>query len=221
MSSPALAAAAARLLTPSWPPSCSAIGCIIANATGCSSIWGGSAPATPYTVNKEGHGPAWENSLFEDNAEFGLGMALAQNAVRGRLAELTEKLIAVEYATAEIKAAGQKWLDTMADRAANDQPSKDFIAALEEGIVPGCKCEACTLASQILKDKDYLAKKSMWILGGDGWAYDIGFGGLDHVLASGEDVNVLVFDTEVYSNTGGQASKSTPMRRRGPVRCHR
>ena len=182
----------------------------IANATGCSSIWGGSAPATPYTVNKEGHGPAWENSLFEDNAEFGLGMALAQNAVRGRLAELTEKLIAVEYATAEIKEAGQKWLDTMADRAANDQPSKDFIAALEEGIVPGCKCEACTLASQILKDKDYLAKKSMWILGGDGWAYDIGFGGLDHALASGEDINVLVIDTEVYSNTGGQASKSTP-----------
>ncbi len=182
----------------------------IANATGCSSIWGGSAPATPYTVNKNGHGPAWENSLFEDNAEFGLGMALAQNAVRGRLAELTEKLIAVEYATAEIKEAGQKWLDTMADRAANDQPSKDFIAALEEGIVPGCKCEACTLASQILKDKDYLAKKSMWILGGDGWAYDIGFGGLDHALASGEDINVLVFDTEVYSNTGGQASKSTP-----------
>ena len=161
-------------------------------------------------MNKEGHGPAWENSLFEDNAEFGLGMALAQNAVRGRLAELTEKLIAVEYATAEIKEAGQKWLDTMADRAANDQPSKDFIAALEEGIVPGCKCEACTLASQILKDKDYLAKKSMWILGGDGWAYDIGFGGLDHALASGEDINVLVFDTEVYSNTGGQASKSTP-----------
>ena len=182
----------------------------IANATGCSSIWGGSAPATPYTVNKAGHGPAWENSLFEDNAEFGLGMALAQNAVRGRLAELTEKLIAVEYATAEIKEAGQKWLDTMADRAANDQPSKDFIAALEEGIVPGCKCEACTLSSQILKDKDYLAKKSMWILGGDGWAYDIGFGGLDHALASGEDINVLVFDTEVYSNTGGQASKSTP-----------
>ena len=182
----------------------------IANATGCSSIGGGSAPATPYTVNKEGHGPAWENSLFEDNAEFGLGMALTQNAVRGRLAELTEKLIAVEYATAEIKEAGQKWLDTMADRAANDQPSKDFIAALEEGIVPGCKCEACTLASQILKDKDYLAKKSMWILGGDGWAYDIGFGGLDHALASGEDINVLVFDTEVYSNTGGQASKSTP-----------
>ena len=156
------------------------------------------------------HGPAWENSLFEDNAEFGLGMALAQNAVRGRLAELTEKLIAVDYATAEIKEAGQKWLDTMNDRAANDQPSKDYIAALEAGVIEGCTCEACTLASQILKDKDYLAKKSMWILGGDGWAYDIGFGGLDHALASGEDINVLVFDTEVYSNTGGQASKSTP-----------
>ena len=182
----------------------------IANATGCSSIWGGSAPATPYTVNKAGHGPAWENSLFEDNAEFGLGMALAQNAVRGRLAELTEKLIAVDYATAEIKEAGQKWLDTMNDRAANDQPAKDYIAALEAGVIEGCTCEACTLASQILKDKDYLAKKSMWILGGDGWAYDIGFGGLDHALASGEDINVLVFDTEVYSNTGGQASKSTP-----------
>ena len=182
----------------------------IANATGCSSIWGGSAPATPYTVNKKGHGPAWENSLFEDNAEFGLGMTLAQNAVRGRLAELTEKLIAVEYATAEIKEAGQKWLDTMADRVENGPATEAFIAALEEGVIPGCKCEACTLASQILKDKDFLAKKSMWILGGDGWAYDIGFGGLDHALASGEDINVLVFDTEVYSNTGGQASKSTP-----------
>ena len=218
----------------------------IANATGCSSIWGGSAPATPYTVNKEGHGPAWENSLFEDNAEFGLGMALAQNAVRGRLAELTEKLIA-SNANAALKEAAQKWLDTMNDRAANDQPSKDYIAALEQGVATideltafvnsdkakeifgdklgdmqahaaelkasgakYCDCEACKLALEILKDKDYLAKKSMWILGGDGWAYDIGFGGLDHALASGEDINVLVFDTEVYSNTGGQASKSTP-----------
>ena len=218
----------------------------IANATGCSSIWGGSAPATPYTVNKAGHGPAWENSLFEDNAEFGLGMALAQNAVRGRLAELTEKLIA-SNANAALKEAAQKWLDTMNDRAANDQPSKDYIAALEQGVATideltafvnsdkakeifgdklgdmqahaaelkasgakYCDCEACKLALEILKDKDYLAKKSMWILGGDGWAYDIGFGGLDHALASGEDINVLVFDTEVYSNTGGQASKSTP-----------
>ena len=182
----------------------------IANATGCSSIWGGSAPATPYTVNKKGHGPAWENSLFEDNAEFGLGMTLAQNAVRGRLAELTEKLIAVDYATAEIKETGRKWIDTMADRVENGPAAEAFIAALEAGVIEGCKCEACTLAAKILKDKDYLAKKSMWILGGDGWAYDIGFGGLDHALASGEDINVLVFDTEVYSNTGGQASKSTP-----------
>ena len=218
----------------------------IANATGCSSIWGGSAPATPYTVNKAGHGPAWENSLFEDNAEFGMGMCLAQKAVRGRLAELTEKLIA-SNANADLKAAAQKWLDTMDDRAANDQPAKDYIAALEYGVATidelcefvnsdkakeilgdkvaeaqahaaelkasgakYCDCEACKLALEILKDKDYLAKKSMWILGGDGWAYDIGFGGLDHALASGEDINVLVFDTEVYSNTGGQASKSTP-----------
>ena len=218
----------------------------IANATGCSSIWGGSAPATPYTVNKAGHGPAWENSLFEDNAEFGMGMCLAQKAVRGRLAELTEKLIA-SNANAALKEAAQKWLDTMDDRAANDQPAKDYIAALEYGVatidelcdfvnsdkakeIMGdkvaeaqahaaelkasgakyCDCEACKLALEILKDKDYLAKKSVWILGGDGWAYDIGFGGLDHALASGEDINVLVFDTEVYSNTGGQASKSTP-----------
>ena len=218
----------------------------IANATGCSSIWGGSAPATPYTVNKAGHGPAWENSLFEDNAEFGMGMCLAQKAVRGHLAELTEKLIA-SNANAALKEAAQKWLDTMDDRAANDQPAKDYIAALEYGVatidelcdfvnsdkakeIMGdkvaeaqahaaelkasgakyCDCEACKLALEILKDKDYLAKKSVWILGGDGWAYDIGFGGLDHALASGEDINVLVFDTEVYSNTGGQASKSTP-----------
>ncbi len=218
----------------------------IANATGCSSIWGGSAPATPYTVNKAGHGPAWENSLFEDNAEFGMGMCLAQKAVRGRLAELTEKLIA-SNANADLKAAAQKWLDTMDDRAANDQPAKDYIAALEYGVATidelcefvnsdkakeilgdkvaeaqahaaelkasgakYCDCEACKLALEILKDKDYLAKKSVWILGGDGWAYDVGFGGLDHALASGEDINVLVFDTEVYSNTGGQASKSTP-----------
>ena len=161
-------------------------------------------------MNKKGHGPAWENSLFEDNAEFGLGMTLAQNAVRGRLAELTEKLIAVDYATAEIKETGRKWIDTMADRVENGPAAEAFIAALEAGVIEGCECEACTLAAKILKDKDYLAKKSMWILGGDGWAYDIGFGGLDHALASGEDINVLVFDTEVYSNTGGQASKSTP-----------
>ncbi len=198
----------------------------IANATGCSSIWGGSAPATPYTVNKLGHGPAWQNSLFEDNAEFGLGMTLAQNAVRGRLLELTEKLIAVEYCTEELKAAGKAWIDTMHSSRENGPAAEAFIAALEDGIdvdLTGtewekdwlangkvCPCEACTLARQILVDKDFLAKKSMWILGGDGWAYDIGFGGVDHTLASGENVNILVFDTEVYSNTGGQASKATP-----------
>lgn len=198
----------------------------IANATGCSSIWGGSAPATPYTVNKSGHGPAWQNSLFEDNAEFGLGMELAQKAVRGRLLELAEKLIAINYCTDELKKAGQAWIDTFDDREANDAPTKEFIKQLEDGLdvdLTGteweaewlangkvCTCEACSLASQILKDKDYLARKSVWILGGDGWAYDIGFGGLDHTIASGENVNILVFDTEVYSNTGGQASKASP-----------
>ena len=199
----------------------------IANATGCSSIWGGSAPATPYTVDKMGHGPAWQNSLFEDNAEFGLGMTLAQNAVRGRLKELTEKLIAVDYCEASLKEAGKAWLASYDDRAANDAPTKTFIRELEAGIdvdLTGtewekewlengkvCPCEACTLARKILADREYLAKKSMWILGGDGWAYDIGFGGVDHAIASGEDINILVFDTEVYSNTGGQASKSTPV----------
>ncbi len=221
----------------------------IANATGCSSIWGGSAPATPYTVNKQGHGPAWQNSLFEDNAEFGLGMALAQNAVRGRLAELTEKLIAIDYVEQEVKDTGKKWLETMNDSKTNEAAAEAYIAALEysrasidwvinwaksdeavkvmgskeaaeahvkeleEKKAAGqkyCDCPACSLCDQILKDKDYLAKKSMWIFGGDGWAYDIGFGGLDHAIASGENINILVFDTEVYSNTGGQASKSTP-----------
>ena len=174
----------------------------IANATGCSSIWGGSAPATPYTVNKKGHGPAWQNSLFEDNAEFGLGMTLAQNAVRGRLQELTENLIAGENTPADVKETGKAWIDTMTDSKANGPAAEAYIAALEK-----CGCEK---AQEILKDKDFLAKKSMWILGGDGWAYDIGFGGLDHAIASGENINILVFDTEVYSNTGGQASKATP-----------
>ncbi|MDR1564547.1 MAG: pyruvate:ferredoxin (flavodoxin) oxidoreductase [Oscillospiraceae bacterium] len=199
----------------------------IANATGCSSIWGGSAPSTPYTVNKEGKGPAWANSLFEDNAEFGFGMTLAQNAVRGRLAEYANKLLTIEYTYAPLKAAAKKWLDTFNSSTDNAQATKDFIAALEDGInvdLTGtqweadwikngkkCNCEACTTARKLLADKDYLAKKSMWILGGDGWAYDIGFGGLDHVIASGENVNILVFDTEVYSNTGGQSSKATPI----------
>ena len=173
----------------------------IANATGCSSIWGGSAPATPYTVNKQGHGPAWQNSLFEDNAEFGLGMTLAQNAIRGRLEQLTNELVAEEGTSEELKAAAEKWVETMADRAENGPAAEAYITALE--------ASSSEKAAEILKDKDYLAKKSMWIFGGDGWAYDIGFGGLDHVLASGEDVNVMVFDTEMYSNTGGQASKAS------------
>ncbi len=172
----------------------------IANATGCSSIWGGSAPSTPYTVNGEGHGPAWANSLFEDNAEFGLGMALAQEALRDRL---KEKLVALQ-AKAEkenVKEAIQNWLDTFEDGAANAEPTRNLVAALE-----ACGCEP---AKEILKDADFLAKKSQWIFGGDGWAYDIGFGGLDHAIASGKDINILVFDTEVYSNTGGQSSKAT------------
>ena len=198
----------------------------IANATGCSSIWGGSAPSTPYTVNRDGHGPVWANSLFEDNAEYAYGMMLANNAVRKRLAALTEQLIAVEYAWDDLKAAGQAWLDTLNDGEKNPAAAKAYIAALEAGLdvdLTGtqweaewlandkiCACEACGLAREILKDKDYLTKKSIWAFGGDGWAYDIGFGGLDHVIAQNEDINLLVFDTEVYSNTGGQASKATP-----------
>ena len=180
----------------------------IANATGCSSIWGGSAPATPYTVNKKGFGPAWHNSLFEDNAEFGYGMALGQKAIRARLKEDVENLMGVASKD-EIKEVCQAYLDTFDDSAANRASADALIAKLEE--IKTCDCEGGKLANKILADKDELAKKSMWILGGDGWAYDIGFGGLDHVLASGEDVNILVFDTEVYSNTGGQASKATPI----------
>ncbi len=173
----------------------------IANATGCSSIWGGSAPSTPYTVNHEGHGPAWANSLFEDNAEYGYGMYLAQNTLRNRLIAKVEAL-AAETTNDEIKAVCNKYLETAADGHANGEPTKALIAALE-------KC-GCDKAKEILKDKEFLAKKSVWILGGDGWAFDIGFGGLDHVIASGEDINILVFNTEVYSNTGGQSSKATP-----------
>ena len=176
----------------------------IANATGCSSIWGGSAPSTPYTVNKKGFGPAWANSLFEDNAEFGLGMTLAQIAIRDRLTDYVEQLMAT--ADGDLKAACEQWLATKQDSTSNASAAQALIACLET--VSGG--EAGELAKKLLLDKDYLAKKSMWILGGDGWAYDIGFGGLDHVIASGENVNILVFDTEVYSNTGGQASKSTP-----------
>ena len=172
----------------------------LANATGCSSIWGGSAPSTPYTVNKEGHGPAWGNSLFEDNAEYGYGIFLAQDTLRKALIEKVRAL--AEKAEGEAKTACENYLATIDDAAANKAATKALVAALE-----ACGCEE---GKEILKDKDFLAKKSVWIFGGDGWAYDIGFGGLDHVIASGEDVNILVFDTEVYSNTGGQSSKSTP-----------
>ena len=177
----------------------------ISNATGCSSIWGGSAPATPYTVNKEsGKGPAWANSLFEDNAEHGLGMALGQKTIREKLIGKVAEMAASDKASDEFKAAAQAYLDTKNDGKANAAATDALIAELEKAATAGCPT-----APAVLAEKDYLAKKSVWIFGGDGWAYDIGFGGLDHVLASGEDVNVMVFDTEVYSNTGGQASKAS------------
>ena len=204
----------------------------ISNATGCSSIWGGPAATSPYCANKEGHGPAWCNSLFEDNAEHGLGMYIGQNKIRQDLAEETRRLVNIEWARPELKAAAQAWLDTMEDGEANAEPAKAFVKALEESICTVeelaanpqfaehaaelkakgalfCDCEACTIAADLLSKKEYLAKKSMWIFGGDGWAYDIGYGGLDHVIASKQDVNIFVFDTEVYSNTGGQASKAS------------
>ena len=179
----------------------------IANATGCSSIWGASAPATPYTKNKKGFGPAWQNSLFEDNAEFGLGMALGQKAIRNRLVEYVEN-IQKDTDSAELKTACQNYLDTVTDSTASRPATDALIAELEKNTDDAKVGE---LVKKTLVDKDELAKKSMWIFGGDGWAYDIGFGGLDHVIASGENVNILVFDTEVYSNTGGQASKATPL----------
>ena len=204
----------------------------ISNATGCSSIWGGPAATSPYCTNKEGHGPAWCNSLFEDNAEHGLGMFVGQNKIREDLIDETRRLLNIEWARPELKAAAQAWLDTVDDGTANAEPTKAFVKALEESIctveelaaVPQfaahaaelkakgalfCDCEACTIAADLLSKKEYLAKKSMWIFGGDGWAYDIGYGGLDHVIASKKDVNIFVFDTEVYSNTGGQASKAS------------
>ena len=204
----------------------------ISNATGCSSIWGNPGATNPYCTNAEGKGPAWCNSLFEDNAEHGFGMYLGQKAIRDSLIEKTEALIAIEWTNAELKAAAQKYLDTVNDLDANAEATKAYVAALEENVatvdelaqVPQfaehaaelkakgekfCDCNACALAADILSKKDFLGKKSVWIFGGDGWAYDIGFGGVDHVLASGEDVNIFVFDTEVYSNTGGQASKAS------------
>ena len=172
----------------------------IANATGCSSIWGNSSPSTPYTVTPEGKGPAWSNSLFEDAAEFGYGMLLANNALRGALKEKVEDVVA-NGTNEDVKAAGQEWLDTYGCGVTNGPATDKLIKALE-----ACGCDK---AQEILAQKDFLGKKSQWVFGGDGWAYDIGFGGVDHILASGKDINVMVFNTEVYSNTGGQSSKST------------
>ncbi len=217
----------------------------VSNATGCSSIWGGPAATSPYTTNKEGKGPAWANSLFEDNAEHGLGLNIGQEAIRNALKAKTEALIAANSCP-PLKEAAQKWLDTFDDGEANQAAAAEYISVLEDSVgtiddllgffksdmakqflgdkleeklaeaeaakAAGertCLCEACQLGAEILAQKEYLNKKSIWIFGGDGWAYDIGFGGLDHVLASGQDVNVMVFDTEVYSNTGGQASKAS------------
>ena len=197
---------------------------IVANATGCSSIYGGSAPTCPYTTNEDGHGPAWANSLFEDNAEFGFGMQLAITQRRAKLADNVRALIAVDWCQPAIKEAGQEWLDNMDDGKKSKEAGQKLLAACKDGIdLTGteyeakwiengkvCDCEACTLARKVIEDADLLTKKSFWIFGGDGWAYDIGYGGVDHVLAQNQDVNILVLDTEVYSNTGGQSSKSTP-----------
>jgi len=203
----------------------------IANATGCSSIWGGSAPSTPYTLNKCGKGPAWANSLFEDNAEYGLGMALGMAQRREKAAEVAKAVLEFdEFATdslAALKEAVKEWLDVMNDGEKSKAASAKLIAALEYGIadyddVKGtewedafvkdgykCTCPPCSLARQLLAMKDTFVKKSFWVFGGDGWAYDIGFSGLDHAISTGLDINIFVFDTEVYSNTGGQSSKST------------
>ncbi len=175
----------------------------ISNATGCSSIWGGPAATSPYTVNKEGHGPAWANSLFEDNAEHGLGMFLGQRAIRDRLVEKVKEVAADERASAELKAAADEYLATLNDGEKNAPATKALVAEIEK------IADKCPNAKDIIDNKEFLSKKSVWIFGGDGWAYDIGFGGVDHVLATGEDVNIMVFDTEVYSNTGGQASKAS------------
>jgi pyruvate-ferredoxin/flavodoxin oxidoreductase len=175
---------------------------IVSNATGCSSIYGGSAPSTPYTFNKNGLGPAWANSLFEDNAEYGLGLSIGANKLRERIGIRITESLANGSLNDETKAAFEEWLKNKDNGEASKVASEKVIAA--------CSKETSEVAKEILSLRQYLVKKSHWIFGGDGWAYDIGYGGLDHVLATGEDVNVLVLDTEVYSNTGGQASKSTP-----------
>ncbi len=176
---------------------------MVANATGCSSIYGGSAPATPYTVNNKGEGPAWANSLFEDNAEYGFGMATAVGKIRERIARFMETGLEADDMKAETKEAFKGWLDSKEDASKNKEASEKVLEALKK--------EKNQIAKDIMDLKQYLVKKSVWVFGGDGWAYDIGFGGVDHVIASGEDINLLVMDTEVYSNTGGQASKSTPV----------
>lgn len=178
----------------------------IANATGCSSIWGGSSPASAYTVNHDGEGPAWANSLFEDNAEFGFGMELAQRTLRNKVISAVKELSGQSVSISDkAKEKMSAYLETLEDGSANKTATKEMLEVLEQEKISG---EA---AETILEYRDFASKKSQWIFGGDGWAYDIGYGGLDHVIASGQDVNILVFDTEVYSNTGGQASKSTPM----------
>ena len=179
----------------------------IANATGCSSIWAGSAPSTPYTINEKGHGPAWANSLFEDNAEFGFGMYMAVKQIRSGLKNIAEEAQTLDVSD-EIKAALKDWVENMNDAAGSKKATLTLLPLLEA--YNGNDARAKEIFEEILEKKEFLVKKSQWILGGDGWAYDIGFGGLDHVLASGEDINILVFDTEVYSNTGGQSSKATP-----------
>ena len=182
----------------------------VSNATGCSSIWGGPAATSPYCMDKNGKGVAWANSLFEDNAENGYGMYLGQKVLREKYIEAVKELIAVPYVDEDIAAAGKEFLDTVNDGEKNSAAAEKLVAAINANpSVPTCECDACKLARKVLEGKNYLAKKSVWIFGGDGWAFDIGFGGLDHVLASGEDVNVFVFNTEVYSNTGGQASKAS------------
>ncbi|MDE5805244.1 MAG: pyruvate:ferredoxin (flavodoxin) oxidoreductase, partial [Paramuribaculum sp.] len=176
---------------------------MVANATGCSSIYSGSVPSTPYTTNAQGHGPAWANSLFEDFAEFGLGMSIANEKLRARLADTMLAATNCDKCSAEIKELAQQWLDNREDAAVTRE--------VADKLLPLCEACGCDICKAILTLKGFIVKRSQWIIAGDGAAYDIGFGGLDHVLASGKNVNVLVVDTEVYSNTGGQASKATPL----------
>ena len=180
---------------------------IIANATGCSSIWGGSAPSTPYCVNKCGKGPAWANSLFEDNAEYGYGFALADEVNRNRIKSLMESYNALDNKDSELEEAFKLWLSDMRDERVSKEAYAKMAKKLDKKTGDAAQDE---ILEQLDELRDYMIRKSVWVFGGDGWAYDIGFGGLDHVLASGKDINVFVFDTEVYSNTGGQSSKATP-----------